>query len=149
MVLVGGLAYNSGSNRLIVEVTMGFLKNLFGGKKEKKYVDKTGIYFYAQCDNCGSGVRVRADKQHDLMSSGDGYMWNKTIVDNRCFRRMQAVVQMNRSYQVTHSELSGGKFISEAEYEALLAAKAAAAKAAEAAEAAEAGGEDEGETAVD
>jgi hypothetical protein len=127
---------------------MGFFKNLFGGGKEKQYVDKTGIYFYAQCDNCGSGVRVRADKQHDLMSSGGGYMWNKTIVDNRCFRRMQAVVQLDRSYQVTHSELSGGKFISEAEYEALLAAKEAAAKGSGRGGRGGSGGEDDGETAV-
>lgn len=100
---------------------MGFLKNLFGGKKEKGYVDKTGIYFYAQCGNCGSGVKVRADKNHDLMKEGGGYVWHKTIVDSRCFRRMQAVVYLDEKFEVSNSELSGGEFISAAEYETLQA----------------------------
>ena len=102
---------------------MGFLKNLFGGKKDKEYVDKTGIYFYAQCGNCGSGVKVRADKNHDLMKEGRGYVWHKTFVDARCFRRMQAVVYLDERFEVSNSELSGGEFISAAEYEALQAAK--------------------------
>ena len=68
---------------------MGFLKRLFGGEKENKesgYVDKTGIYFYVQCDNCGTCVRLRADKEHDLMREDNGFTWHKTIVDSRCFR---------------------------------------------------------------
>ena len=52
---------------------MGFLKKLFGGGEPKKYVDKQGIYFYVVCDNCGTRVRVRADKQHDLQNTGSGY----------------------------------------------------------------------------
>ena len=111
---------------------MGFLRRLFGGNKE--YVDKTGLYFYARCDNCGSGVKVRADKQHDLMNEGGGYVWRKTIVDSRCFRRMQADVRLDSGHKVVSSELQGGEFISEAEYEAILAAKAAEKAAREAAE---------------
>lgn len=104
---------------------MGFLKNLFGGgeKSPKKYVDKQGVYFYVLCDNCGSRVRVRADKQHDLQNTENGYEWHKTIVDSRCFRRMQTVVQLDRSYLMTSHEITGGRFMTEEEY---LAAEAAA-----------------------
>ncbi|MCA9997522.1 MAG: hypothetical protein KDE56_17305 [Anaerolineales bacterium] len=108
---------------------MGFLKRLFGGGEQKssaQYVDKQGIYFYVQCDNCGSVVRVRADKQHDLQNTGDGFTWHKTIVDSRCFRRMQTVVQLNSSYAVVSAELQGGKYITEAEYKQILAAQDAA-----------------------
>ena len=109
---------------------MGFLKKLFGGgeqspgeKSSKKYVDKQGVYFFVECDNCGARVRVRADKQHDLQNTGDGYEWHKTIVDSRCFRRIQTVVQLDRSYQMVNHEISGGRFMTEEEY---LAAEAAA-----------------------
>ncbi|GJM42189.1 MAG: hypothetical protein DHS20C20_24710 [Ardenticatenaceae bacterium] len=92
---------------------MGFLKKLFGGGEPKKYVDKQGIYFYIVCDNCGSQVKVRADKQHDLQNTGSGYEWHKTIVDNRCFRRIRTVVQLDDNFQMTNHEITGGRFISE------------------------------------
>jgi hypothetical protein len=119
---------------------MGFLKKLFGGGEPEKYVDKQGIYFYVECDNCGARVKVRADKQHDLQNTGSGYEWHKTIVDNRCFRRIQTVVQLDGNYQIVSHEISGGRFLTEAEY---LAAEAAAEQAKTAAEV-----EDDGETAV-
>ncbi|MCP4422329.1 MAG: hypothetical protein GY805_37450 [Chloroflexi bacterium] len=105
---------------------MGFLKKLFGGgeRAPAKYVDKTGIYFYVQCDKCGARVRVRADKQHDLQNTGNGFEWHKTIVDSRCFQQIQTVVQLNSSYQMVSHEITNGRFLSEAEY---LAAEAEAA----------------------
>lgn len=103
---------------------MGFLKKLFGGGEPKKYVDKQGIYFFVVCDNCGARVRVRADKQHDLQNADSGYEWHKTIVDSRCFRRIQTVVQLDSGYQMVSHEISGGRFITEAEYLAAEAAEA-------------------------
>ncbi len=109
---------------------MGFLKKLFGSKDDEtqaqEYVDKDGVYFYVQCDNCGTRLRVRADKQHDLLNEDGGYVWRKTIVDSKCFRRMQTVVYLDRNCNVTEYELSGGKFMSYAEYEAAEQAEAAA-----------------------
>lgn len=98
---------------------MGFLKNLFGGKKEPaQYVDKNGIYFYVQVNNLDSRVQVRADKQHDLMRTASGYVWHKTLVDSKYFRRMQAIVHFDHNYNITSSELDGGTFITEEEYNA-------------------------------
>lgn len=106
---------------------MGFLKRLFGGgdKEPQEYVDKTGIYFYVQCDNCGARVRVRADKQHDLLNVEGGYEWHKTIVDSRCFRPIPTVVRLNNNYEMTSHEIEGGRFMTEAEYEAAETAEAA------------------------
>lgn len=98
---------------------MGFLKNLFGGK-DKKYVDEKGIYFYVQCDNCNSIIRVRADKQNDLNNTGNGYQWHKTIVDSTCFRRMTTIVTFDGKFNITDRELSGGTYVSEADYKASL-----------------------------
>ena len=98
---------------------MGFLKNLFGGKKKPQpYVDKNGIYFYVQVNNLDSRVKVRADKQHDLMATQNGYVWHKTIVDSKYFRRMQATVHFDRNYNIISSDLEGGSFITEEEYNA-------------------------------
>ncbi len=99
---------------------MGFLKKLFGGGKgDKPYVDARGIYFYAQCDHCGSRVKVRADKEYDLQRVDGGFIWHKTIVDSKCFRRMQAVVHLDRNYHVTGQEISDGRFLTQDEYDAL------------------------------
>jgi hypothetical protein len=114
---------------------MGFLRKLFGGEK-KPYVDERGLYFYVKCERCGQCVRVRADRQFDLLDEGDGYTWHKTIVDSRCFRPMPTVVRLNRKFEVVNAEISGGRYITEAEYEACLAEQQAA-KAAAAAAAAE------------
>ena len=95
---------------------MGFLRNLFGGKKDQPYVDKNGIYLYVKVNNLDSRVKVRADKQHDLMRTDNGFVWHKTIVDSKYFRRMQAVVHFDNNYNIVSRELEGGTFISEEEY---------------------------------
>ncbi|WP_374689608.1 hypothetical protein [Promineifilum sp.] len=113
---------------------MGFLKRLLGGADNAKpageYVDTQGIYFYVQCDRCGAGVRLRADKQHDLLNEENGFSWHKTIVDSRCFRPMPTVVTLNAAYEVVAHEITGGHYITKDEYEALLAQEAEAKRAA-------------------
>lgn len=99
---------------------MGFLKRIFGGDKgAKPYVDEKGIYFYVQCNKCGSRVRVRADKEYDLQRIEGGYAWHKTIVDSKCFQRMQAVVQFDSRHNVTSREIEGGRYLTKDEYDAL------------------------------
>jgi hypothetical protein len=106
---------------------MGFLKKLFGSKKEPaKYVDKRGVYFYVRCDNCGTITRVRADKEYDLIRDDNGFVWHKSIVDNRCFRPMVTVVQLDGNYQPTSEEISGGSFVSEKDYDTFLKPEASA-----------------------
>ncbi len=109
---------------------MGFLKKILGGGEQKSrpdqtYVDTQGVYFYVQCDRCGAPVRLRADKQHDLLNEGNGFVWHKTIVDNRCFRPMPTVVYLNSAYEMVTHEITGGRYITQDEYEALLVAAAA------------------------
>ncbi|RMH00370.1 MAG: hypothetical protein D6706_04030 [Chloroflexi bacterium] len=98
---------------------MNFLKKLFP-QKNNTPADPNGIYFYVQCNNCGRRLRLRADKQHDLNHDYEqgGYVWHKTIVDDRCFRPMRAVVHLNQRYEITNYTLEGGQFITQSEYEA-------------------------------
>jgi len=96
---------------------MGFLKRLFGSEKQEEYVDKQGIYFYVRCNNCGTIVRLRADKQYDLENTGGGFVWHKTVVDNKCFRQIPAVVALNASYELEHADIQGGEFVTQADYD--------------------------------
>ena len=107
---------------------MGFLKKLLGGAdraeqqspKSAGNADPHGVYFYVQCDRCGAHVRLRADNQHDLLNEDGGYVWHKTIVDNRCFRPMPTVVTLNANFEMVAHEITGGRYISREEYEALV-----------------------------
>ncbi len=112
---------------------MGLLKKLFGGNANdgtaKPFKDDQGVYFYVQCDRCGTAIRLRTDKQYDLINEGGGYIWHKTIVDNRCFRPMPTVVHLNAAYEMASHEISGGRYISRDEYEAFLAEQDATAAA--------------------
>ncbi|MBP6016707.1 MAG: hypothetical protein KA586_08300 [Candidatus Promineofilum sp.] len=110
---------------------MGFLKKLFGESERdrrppKAAADTQGVYFYVQCDRCGTPVRLRADKQFDLINEGTGYVWHKTIIDSRCFQRMPTVVNLNSAYEMVSHEITGGHYITGDEYETLLAQQTAA-----------------------
>jgi len=108
---------------------MDFLKKLFGHADQSASKatdggnpgDLQGLYFYVQCDRCGAAVRLRADKQYDLINEEGGYVWHKTIVDNRCFRPMPTVVYLDSHYTMTRHEITGGHYITAGEYESLLA----------------------------
>ncbi len=97
---------------------MSFLKKIFGGGSDgkKEYVDKQGIYFYVQCNNCGKTVRMRADKQYDISVDGGVYTWHKTIVDSKCFRPMNTVVTMDSNYNVVTAEIDNGRYLTEEEF---------------------------------
>ncbi len=107
---------------------MGFLKKLLGGgektnRPDKPHTDSQGIYFYVQCDRCGTAVRLRADKQYDLINEDGGFVWHKTIVDNRCFRPIPTIVYLDSAYKMVSHEITGGRYITQEEYEALLVAR--------------------------
>lgn len=95
---------------------MGFLKRLFGGKQQP-YEDTQGIYLYVACDNCGSRLRVRIDKQYDLNRQSGGFVWRKTLVDSKCFRPMPTTVHFDGNYSVVEAEIEGGRYLTKTEYE--------------------------------
>ncbi len=98
---------------------MNFFKRLFGNTQtqEQPSGDKDGLYFYAQCDRCSTIVRVRADKQHDLNREDSGFVWHKTIVDSKCFKPMRTVVHLDQNYRITHHDIEGGRYVTQADYE--------------------------------
>ena len=97
---------------------MGFLKKLFGGEQKGEYRDRQGIYLYVECDRCGDRLRLRVDKKYDLNRDESGYVWRKTIVDNKCFRPMETTIHFDRNYAVVEQEIEGGHYIARETFEA-------------------------------
>lgn len=95
---------------------MDLIKRLLGLDDGKKEADPQGIYLYVECDRCGAQVRVRADKQYDLLRTDEGFTWHKTIVDSKCFQRMSTTVHFDRDYNVVESEIDGGHYITKEAY---------------------------------
>jgi hypothetical protein len=80
--------------------------------------DKEGFFFYVACDNCGNHLRLRVTRSYDLeRGEGGGFSWRKTIVDSRCFRKMEAMVLFDSAYRVVEKEIEGGRFVGRAEWE--------------------------------
>jgi hypothetical protein len=96
---------------------LNFLKKLLGLGEPSG--DPHGIFFYVQCDNCGAAVRLRVHRIHDLNREGSGFVWRKTIVDSRCFRKIPTAVTFDNRYQVIEQEITGGRYITAEEYAAL------------------------------
>jgi hypothetical protein len=99
---------------------MSFLRKLFGSEdsKKKKSTDPEGFFVYVTCDHCGAKVRLRINRQYDLIPTGDGYDWHKTIVDSRCFRQIPTVAHSDSRYNLVSADINGGRFISEEEFSA-------------------------------
>jgi hypothetical protein len=96
---------------------MSFLRRLFAQPEAPR--DERGIYLYAVCDRCGQRLRIRIDRQYDLNPRDEGgYIWQKTLVDSRCFRPMPTVVLFDRTYQVISTEIEGGHYIDQETYNA-------------------------------
>ncbi|MEJ5311531.1 MAG: hypothetical protein WHX52_17365 [Anaerolineae bacterium] len=97
------------------------LRKLFSGSGETQWRDQDGIYFYVKCNKCGSPVRIRADKHHDLHSDYDrgGYTLRKEIMDGTCFSLIYATIHFDEAYRIVEQEIEGGAFITAEEYQAL------------------------------
>ncbi len=103
---------------------MGFLRRLFGGGAQAP--EKDVLHLYIKCNRCGSPVHVRIDLRNDLAADygdneAEGYTLYKEVMDDRCFRLMQAELQFDVRRNEISRQIEGGTFITEAEWEELRA----------------------------
>ncbi len=105
---------------------MNFLKKLWtavlGSADEEQ--DAHGMYLYVKCGRCGTPLQIRVDKRHDFQPnfSTGGYVLHKDIMDSTCFQLMHATVHFDARYHILTQELTGGEFITEEAYHALISA---------------------------
>jgi len=99
---------------------MGFLEklaSLFGSKSAGGGDD--AIHIYVECERCKSKVHVRLDRRHDIsLREGGGYYVRKEIMDSKCFRLMAAEVTFDSAYRIQSQKVQGGRFLTQAEFEA-------------------------------
>jgi hypothetical protein len=91
-----------------------------GGEPEVQWV-------YVQCQRCQEPLRARVNINNELSEGEDEGTWvvRKGIVgsgDRRCFQTVEVTLTFDRSKQnVIDREIVGGQFITEEDYERLLA----------------------------
>jgi hypothetical protein len=93
-------------------VTMGFLKNLFGGAPAKT----EGRYYTIQvnCRRCGEIIEGRVDLHNDLSlnDEGNGYLLRKTLMgSNRCFQQIEVELNFDSARQLLEKTITGGTFV--------------------------------------
>lgn len=114
---------------------MDFLRRMFGGAPSSGESDDGAIHLYVRCNRCGSPVHVRVDPRNDLIAEyGDddnpaSYKLYKEIMDSRCFRIMRAEVEFDRARHEDSRTIEGGTFITQDEYNQLVAQQEQARKA--------------------
>jgi hypothetical protein len=103
---------------------MGFwdkLKKSLRGSPGAPQGDPYGMWFHFRCNKCGSVVRIRAHKFNDINHEDGGpgpLVLRKDVMDNKCFQLMRAEIWLDANYEVVSAEVTGGKLISQKEYEA-------------------------------
>lgn len=103
---------------------MGWFDRLFKGSGKPRPAaqqgDPNAIWLYVRCGKCGTPVRVRIDRRNDLSrEEGPGVFFvRKQIMDDKCFRMMEAELWFDSKYAVVSSEMHGGTILSEEEYKA-------------------------------
>lgn len=105
---------------------MGFLdrvKSLFASASR----DEPDVMFiYVRCDRCKDVLRGRIDLRNELGRSDGGFTWRKEMMGtgkNRCFQRIEVILEFDDQRKVAEQRIYGGKFITAEEYEVAQAAE--------------------------
>ena len=92
---------------------MGFLDKLFGRRGPQAASDG-GIVRTVRCKRCGALITVRIDARNDLSlnDDGDGYFVRKTLVDDRCFSRIELEMTFDSGRRELSCDVHGGEVVS-------------------------------------
>jgi len=87
------------------------------------------LIFYLRCDRCGEVVPIRVNRRWDLLQELDdgvtGYSLHKDVLGAQCNALMRMLVLFDNTYTITRQEAEGGRFVSQAEYDAYRAGRGA------------------------
>ncbi|WP_110518921.1 hypothetical protein [Herpetosiphon llansteffanensis] len=91
---------------------MSFFRKLFGGGSSQSTSD-AGIYLQVRCKRCGSVIRLRIDSRNDLSQrdDDDNFFVRKTLVDDRCYSRIELEAVFNAKRQLINCEINGGTLV--------------------------------------
>jgi hypothetical protein len=80
------------------------------------------LYYYVQCNKCGEAIRIRVDPLWDLapdFEGGSSFTAKKYVIGQKCYRPIEVELTYDNNREETDRQISGGKFITAEEYEAL------------------------------
>jgi len=99
---------------------MNFFKKVGGLFSAPKTPANNTAKIYVRCNRCGEALTARVNLANDLSRTDEGgYFARKVLIGNRrCFRRIEVSLHFDPARHLTDREISGGVFISEAEYRA-------------------------------
>ena len=87
--------------------------------------DDHGFWIYVRCSRCGEKLRTRVDLMNDLtVRYGEGggedvYYTRKTLIGSSlCFQPIEVTLTFDLRRQLIDKQITGGEFISKAEFEA-------------------------------
>jgi hypothetical protein len=107
---------------------MGFWKkftSLFSTSSAS--TDKTNItWLYVQCNRCGEKLRTRVNTHTELSPEfgnsdmATSFHCRKVLIgDKLCFQQIELNLTFNDKYQLIEKQISGGRFLTQEEYEQL------------------------------
>ncbi len=74
--------------------------------------DDAALIYHLRCRKCGEVVQVRIHKYNDLSLDDDGTRFcHKTVVDSRCYARVQVTLRFDHHYREIAREVQGGEFV--------------------------------------
>jgi len=97
---------------------MSFFKKVAGLFSGSRLVADNALKLYARCNRCGEVLMARVNLANDLsQADDDGYFARKVLIgSNRCFQRIEIGLHFDKNRRLTEREISGGEFVSEADY---------------------------------
>ncbi len=93
------------------------IKSLFSAPPS----DPMATWLYVRCKRCGTPFAVRVDLRNEPSVDYDtgGYVLHKDMMDNKCFALMHAEIHFDAQRKIVEQKLTGGEFLTKAQYEAL------------------------------
>ena len=103
---------------------MSFLRRLFGSLFRsggaRSSGDPNAVYIHVRCRFCKEAIRVRLNRTSDLSPDDDsgGFVVRKSIVGQKCFRRIEVDLAFDRNYRLVSEDVTGGTMITAEEWQA-------------------------------
>ncbi|MDW8395520.1 MAG: hypothetical protein RMM31_04670 [Anaerolineae bacterium] len=95
---------------------LDWLKRLF---RSSPCEQDDALIYYVKGYKCGAITRLRIDRYNELSRDDDDTLFvRKTVVDSKCFGRVEVFLRFDSSYREISREIEGGEFVTREAWEA-------------------------------
>ena len=102
---------------------MSSFKKIFGFAAKPDRDEANSYRVYVRCKRCGEKIYTRVNLSNDLSAEYDGentfYNCRKVLIgEGRCYQQIEVHLKFDGARKLLDQEISGGEFISAAEFSA-------------------------------